>query len=331
MDSSGSIGIDNFQKQREFLKKIVLNLEIGLNETRVAIINYGTEVQVVANFLKFNDKDMLLNAISSIKYLSSNTNTAGALAEANNNILQENAGMRPFDKGVSKVVIVVTDGASNVNPAMTIPNANKIKNRGINIISVGIGNKLNQQELEGIASTKDDVYNVNDFDKIGLILEALVKTACQQPVIMEQEQEIQATVKKDSYKYFKYSLSDFNSTRQFSIELENLVGNVRLFSSFTDETPKDSNEYITSSSSTNNNINYLEKSLTELRSLNYYLINSPENATYLYLGIKGVEQENEFKINMLNRTVIVNKSTTNKSQVSTLFLFSLILSFIIFN
>jgi len=259
MDSSGSIGIDNFQKQREFLKKIVLNLEIGLNETRVAIINYGTEVQVVANFLKFNDKDMLLNAISSIKYLSSNTNTAGALAEANNNILQENAGMRPFDKGVSKVVIVVTDGASNVNPAMTIPNANKIKNRGINIISVGIGNKLNQQELEGIASTKDDVYNVNDFDKIGLILEALVKTACQQPVIMEQEQEIQATVKKDSYKYFKYSLSDFNSTRQFSIELENLVGNVRLFSSFTDETPKDSNEYITSSSSTNNNINYLER------------------------------------------------------------------------
>jgi hypothetical protein len=172
-------------------------LEIGLNETRVAIINFGTNVQVVGNFLQFEDKNMLLNTISSINYLNSNTNTAGALAEADNNILQESAGMRPFDKGVSKVVIVLTDGASNVNAAMTIPNANKIKNRGINIISVGIGNQLNQQELEGIASTIDDVYNVNDFDKIGLILEGLVKSACQQPVIVEQEQEIQATVKKD--------------------------------------------------------------------------------------------------------------------------------------
>ncbi len=164
MDSSGSIGAPNYQKGLDFIKKLVNDFDIGENETRVSLINYSSTASIITYLNTIFNKTVLLQKVAGMKYEAGNTNTQDALRLANDFVLQESKGMRPLEKGVSKVVIVITDGGSNVNAALTVPNAGKIKERGFSVVSVGIGNSLNQAELIGMASNKDDVYNVDNYD-----------------------------------------------------------------------------------------------------------------------------------------------------------------------
>ena len=79
----------------------------------------------------------------------------------------------------NNVAIVLTDGASNVNEAQTIPMANRAKRNNIRIITVGITDQVNYPELLGIASGPRDVINVTDFNQLQTILRQLVELTCE--------------------------------------------------------------------------------------------------------------------------------------------------------
>ena len=277
MDSSGSIGAIDYQKGLNFIKSIVQDLTIGENDTRVGLINYSFNASIITNLTTEYNKTRLLQIVAGMKYEAGNTNTQDALRLANDVILQENNGMRPPEKGIAKVVIVLTDGGSNVNAQLTIPNANKIKQRGFSVVSVGIGNGIVQAELEGMASNPDDVYNVDNYDKVFEIVEGLLKTACEQPAEAVIEQPIQGRVTQNSYRYYKLNFNNkteafFNMTEDtfsFSIGVLNLVGNTNLFASFDEENPKDPNDFLSyANQSTVSNGNYIEQRNVQTQSDN---------------------------------------------------------------
>ena len=71
-------------------------------------------------------------------------------------------GKRP---GVTKVAFLVTDGRSNVDPDKTIPNANLLKNTGVEIFVVAVGNfNTGIDEIVKVASPdrKKHVFRVAD-------------------------------------------------------------------------------------------------------------------------------------------------------------------------
>ena len=142
------------------------------------------------------------------------TNTAEALNTANNIILLEANGMRPLKEGIPKIVLVITDGASN-DKIQTLAAADMIKKREFNIISIGVGN-INKEELTAMSTTVNDFYFVDNFDKILSIIQEIARTTCQQPAEVEQETNFVNEVAKDSYKYFKYpSVTEKNFTIHF--------------------------------------------------------------------------------------------------------------------
>ena len=122
------------------------------------MINFNTRPYELFNFLNFQNIANIENIINGINYNGGGTDTAEALKLANERILQESLGMRPERSGVPKIVIVLTDGESN-DYTLTINEAKLIKNRGINIISIGVGN-LKEQELIDMATSLNDVYKV---------------------------------------------------------------------------------------------------------------------------------------------------------------------------
>ena len=244
------------------------------------------------------------------------TNTQAALKLANDEVLQERKGMRNIEKGISKIIIVLTDGGSNVDAGLTIPNAKLLKNREFSIISVGIGNDINQTELDAIASTKQDVYNVDGYDRVNDILEGLLKTTCQQPAQTVIEKPIKGSCRKNSYKYYKLKFDDqnkklFNITGnesiKFTIGLKNLIGSTGLTSSFEDENPKEKDDFIDNKPNGGNlNGNYVEKAHNiQKKSIqeNLYQIDKPEDKDSLYFGVKGYEDDNEFEVLIYNRQV----------------------------
>lgn len=111
--------------------------------------------------------------------------------------------MRHKRAGMPRVVVTITDGLSNTDKDLTIPEANKLKRREINLVGVGIGAEIanNATELLALASSAYDMFYVPNFDKLKSILRELTTTTCQQAAPLYQgEDAVVQQVQKDTYK-----------------------------------------------------------------------------------------------------------------------------------
>jgi hypothetical protein len=249
------------------------------------------------------------------------------LSVANTQILQEDAGMRPFLEGIQKVIVILTDGESTENKTATIDNANILKNRGVHIIPIGVTSDINQEELNGMASNIDDVYNLNDFDQFSNIIDGLTKSICMQPAVVKTEKVVQSTIQRDAYKYFSMPLESLienngsKGQRVVTIQLQNLKGNSNFYYSFVDEHPKDNDEFLFLDEF-RQGLRHLSRTLRSVieiddSSSKYYQIEVPSKVDLakdkLYFSIKGLGETNEFKF-LVHEGQVGSK---NKSQKST--------------
>ena len=62
-----------------------------------------------------------------------------------------------------KVILVVTDGDST-DTAKLNSELETLKAAGVTFFAVGVGNKIQQEELEKIATDKDSHYSVRNYD-----------------------------------------------------------------------------------------------------------------------------------------------------------------------
>lgn len=72
MDSSGSIGIRNYIKQKTFLKSILPRMNVELNQTKVAIIDFNSRVTVPQRLETFEDLETTFSVLDSLRYTSIN-------------------------------------------------------------------------------------------------------------------------------------------------------------------------------------------------------------------------------------------------------------------
>ena len=76
-----------------------------------------------------------MNAIDAIENRFGSTNTADAIELMRTELYTADNGDR---YGVPNVAIIVTDGVSNINSRLTIPEARQARAEGIHIYTVGI-------------------------------------------------------------------------------------------------------------------------------------------------------------------------------------------------
>lgn len=340
MDSSGSIGDKNFDTQRRFVKTLLSRLNLGKNGTLFSLINFNTRPYMEINFQNFTDYATTAGIIDKIRYTGGNTYTFDALKMANEEVLREEKGMRPVEDGIPKVVMVLTDGLSN-NKTRTLQEAQRIKDRGFNVISVGIGVDFDLDELIKMANTPNDQYFVDDFDKLELLLSGLSKTTCQKPAEVEQEKEIKSSVEKNTYKYYKVNLEKRKDLKKFSVELKELRGRSRLYHSFKEENPKSDDDFLSNSTQPDKDGNYIEKMYSLVRltptglritdNTLYYQIERPDGVAndWLYMSVKGLDDVNDFQVIVYNRTIDIPSSAPLNSFTSFYLVFFQFLAFIL--
>ncbi len=308
IDSSGSIDAGDFEILKDFVRNLIKRLPISQDETRVALISFNTNAKILIDLNNGTSFQILNETINILdNKAGGDTYTDRALKIANEDILNEMNGMRSINKAVPKVVIVITDGESNKRNE-TIFEANRIKERGINVISIGIG-KANPQELNSIASTPNDQYYVSDFSKIFEILAVQSITVCYQPAQIPCKLEIDSQVEKDSYKYFKLSLRAQNTNasnrafiNEFTFKLTILSGNVGFFYSFEDQNPKSPSDYLSNDNGTDENFVekifkiYKRNSILKSENEILYPVKSENDNEFVYFSIKGADEKNQFKI-----------------------------------
>ena len=164
IDTSGSIGRDNFQLIREFTANLTIELIHNFPGSAVGVILFASNAHVEFNLQAHTNLSELLTAIADLPYNGGGTNTAEALTLLRSATLNDMLRLRDNS---SKVAIVITDGRSNDQSA-TSSAANELHNLGIfDVHAVGVGG-ADLDELRKIASNPDFVLFISTFSSAGL-------------------------------------------------------------------------------------------------------------------------------------------------------------------
>ena len=174
LDSSGSIGSENFVTMKNFVANVIANFEIRANSTRVGLILFSSNASIEIPLGSINNAQQLTTAINSVVYIGSVTSTDLALDLVP--IAFINARV---NEGIPRVVILLTDGQSSY-PTLTAQAAPRVHNDSIEVYSVGIGSGINETELQIIASDPSYVYLITNFSAEAFAeeLRPLQLTAC---------------------------------------------------------------------------------------------------------------------------------------------------------
>lgn len=178
LDSSGSVGRDNWQKVLRFVENTIKELGVGKGRTQVGAVVYGTKAYPKFSLNKYDNAQDIVDEVSKFAWLDANTNTSGGIWR----MLEMFRTKDGFRANVPNIGIVITDGKSTTDNHTTIPYAMEAKKEGILMVAVGVGSSVDYDELKGIASNESLILQVSDFDDLDKIKGNLKETACDIPV-----------------------------------------------------------------------------------------------------------------------------------------------------
>ena len=164
LDESGSVGSGNYQTMRQFVHNTVNEFDIGPDDTQVGVISYSYFARVQFLLNTYHDKTSLLTAINNLPYNHGHaTYTDQGINLMRTIGFNSNNGARPQSQAIPRVAVVITDGHSH-NPSGTATAAQNAHDEGITIFSVGVGNYVDHNELNSIASDPSYVSTLTGFD-----------------------------------------------------------------------------------------------------------------------------------------------------------------------
>ena len=175
IDASTSVGLSNFGLVKDYVQSLVENFEVDAGFIRVGVIifNQNDIVQFHLNTYPFRSE--VLTAIDNIPYPGGSGNIADALKTVRTVMFTPINGDRA---NVPNTVILIVDGASNVNSGSTISEATLTKAAGIHIIGVGI-NMGNTNELDQIVSSPLEQNRFrSNFGLLGNIKNRVLSAFC---------------------------------------------------------------------------------------------------------------------------------------------------------
>ncbi|XP_078575446.1 sushi, von Willebrand factor type A, EGF and pentraxin domain-containing protein 1-like isoform X3 [Branchiostoma floridae x Branchiostoma japonicum] len=172
VDSSASVGNENFNSELRFVKKLLADFTLAENAARVAIVTFSSRNKVV-NHVDHLSKpsyhkhkcSLLEEELPRIKYAGGGTYTKGAMIKA-----QEV--LRHARPNATKAVFLMTDGYSNGGDPL--PEARKLKQNDVQIFTFGIRSG-NVKELQNMATdpAEEHSYFLDSFAEF----EALARRA----------------------------------------------------------------------------------------------------------------------------------------------------------
>lgn len=161
MDSSGSIGKVDYNREKQFVKDLINVFSISPNATRVSTIIYSDFPKLVFDFNSYSDKRSINTGIDNLEYLGNRTRIDKALA----------LGLTVFSKSrpsVPRIAFVLTDGRQTQDyDAKPLDIAVKpLHDLGVYVYVIGIGSHIKKDELYLLARRRQDVFFVDSFEKL---------------------------------------------------------------------------------------------------------------------------------------------------------------------
>ncbi|XP_061780547.2 uncharacterized protein [Nerophis lumbriciformis] len=182
IDSSESVGPDNFEIIKDFVAALVDRVTVGRNATRIGLVLYSLEVKLVFNLARYVNKQDIKQAVRNIPYMGEGTYTGTAIRKATQEAFYSSR------LGVGKVAIVITDGQADKREPVKVDIAvREAHAANIEMFALGIVNTSDPtqaeflRELNLIASDPDaeHMFLIDDFNTLPALESKLVSRFCE--------------------------------------------------------------------------------------------------------------------------------------------------------
>ena len=176
LDISGSVD-DMYRMTRSVARQIVFGVNMQYDRARIATVAYATDIVDSFYLNTYEDRESVISAMNYYRNRGE-TNTQEALKFVRQRVFSSENGDR---SGVRDVAIVVSDGDSNIDDRNTIPEAERLKDRGVTVYSVALGDNPNRREMDGIASDpkSEYAYAVEDAGQLESVISELLDQLCE--------------------------------------------------------------------------------------------------------------------------------------------------------
>ncbi|XP_060036806.1 collagen alpha-5(VI) chain [Erinaceus europaeus] len=170
VDSSHSIGLENFGKMKTFMKNVLDKIQIGPNKTHIGAAQFSTNTKEEFQLDEYFTKGELFDAIDRMPYMDQTTLTGKALTFVD----QYFSPLKGARTGVRQFLILITDGEAQDDVQKP---AKVLRDKGITIFSVGVYG-ANRTQLEEISGEGSRVFQVEKFDDLKTIESKLIFRVC---------------------------------------------------------------------------------------------------------------------------------------------------------
>uniref|UniRef100_A0A8W4FGF1 Collagen alpha-5(VI) chain n=1 Tax=Sus scrofa TaxID=9823 RepID=A0A8W4FGF1_PIG len=170
VDSSGSIGPENFRTMKSFMKNLLAKIQIGLDKTRIGVVQFSDVTKEEFKLDTYFTQKEISDAIERMSPIEQNTLTGKALTSIEP-YFTESKGARSM---VRKFLILITDGEAQDdvrNPAKVL------RDKGVVIFAVGVF-RANRTQLEEISGDSSLVFQVESFSDLQEIENKLIFRVC---------------------------------------------------------------------------------------------------------------------------------------------------------
>ncbi|KAL4238702.1 hypothetical protein ACF0H5_003409 [Mactra antiquata] len=174
LDGSSSEGQANFQKQIDFVTNFVKSFDVGPSNVQFGLVVFSTAARTEFFLDTYKDKASMIAGIQSTNYVGGSTHTDNALRYTRYFHFTTEHGSRD---NATKILILLTDGQS-IDTTRTINEADLLKKAGVKILAVGIGSQVNNNELNGVATDRNHVFSVGNFDLLHSFVDEIKQESC---------------------------------------------------------------------------------------------------------------------------------------------------------
>ncbi|KAG7466891.1 hypothetical protein MATL_G00147110 [Megalops atlanticus] len=182
IDSSESVGPENFEIIKDFVTALVDRVTVGRNATRIGLVLYSLDVNLEFNLARYITKEDVKRAVRKMPYMGEGTYTGTAIRKATQEAFYS------ARSGVRKVAIVITDGQTDKREPVKLDIAvREAHAANIEMYALGIVNATDAsqaeflRELNLIASDPDSehMYLIDDFNTLPALESKLVSQFCE--------------------------------------------------------------------------------------------------------------------------------------------------------
>jgi collagen type VI alpha len=177
IDSSGSIRNERFPEVLDFAASIVGEIEVRAGKTQVGAVKWSDEGEIQFHLNQYKSQQDVIQALRHIQFVGGRTHTSAALRLMKDDMFTRSNGDRD---NAPNVAVIITDGNSNINPELTIPDAIDARVQGIHVIVVAVGTQLNLLELRGMASqpNANTIITVDSIRNLPSVMNNVLDSIC---------------------------------------------------------------------------------------------------------------------------------------------------------